>query len=774
MAYNPIANYSTQFVVGNYGGWYLKAYAQGTTTPISIATDSAGGTLLAKAYIDPTTGFIKTASGGTIFIPHLDAAYDLWIFPTSTEADADDTANAVQIADNMVAPSASDRLEWGAVGVAATYLSATTFSVSGDQTATFHSSRKIKLTGGADRYARVLSSVYGSVTTVTVRGVIDSTGAASTLHASNDAAYLSILAANVGNANSNIFDITPSEIAAGLAQTDLNTEFAYGDSRRYGDVSDADNTTQLQNMFAAVTSGRLEIYAGTYNFDNSGGALSFLSNVDYIGIGNVIIQPTVSTERIFDTDTQSNFSVKNIRSYGADEVTDNRIGGGYWRFLTCSDFIIEECEMSNHAWDGFKFDTCDNFKAINNTSNYGKSTGITCDRCTNFKLLNNTLNKNGLNSVDDSYADLPTAWTGTHVGRGITLADQCDQGEVAGNQAILNSEYGIRSYADASTGGNTNISIHDNYIEDSGHPAGTYGTVVLGSNKGVDILIDSDATIQTTSKIEIYNNKILRSAKGWGNPMSLAATKSKVYNNTIDMESSALNLLAALSLYGWKQSSVYNNVTRGSLYHISIGGGGTTDIIIDGEKAYDCIKFIHSTLTGDSQVINCYAKHIATAAISGENGITISGTDIVIIKNNIFDGFYDGIKLNAATPYAYITGNTTFSSVDRGLEGATVTTQTYLEVFANNFDGAYPGVFATFEYNGRGSLSRAVCTFNAPPSTGGTNGGALMNWSVGDFVYNSAPSVDGNNMILTGWVCTAAGTPGTWQPQYISTVSPAT
>jgi hypothetical protein len=54
----------------------------------------------------------------------------------------------------------------------------------------------------------------------------------------------------------------------------------------------------------------------------------------------------------------------------------------------------------------------------------------------------------------------------------------------------------------------------------------------------------------------------------------------------------------------------------------------------------------------------------------------------------------------------------------------------------------------------------------AAPTTGA--------WLVGDKVWNSAPAVDGSNMIITGWVCTTAGTPGTWLPMRISTVSPAT
>jgi len=47
-------------------------------------------------------------------------------------------------------------------------------------------------------------------------------------------------------------------------------------------------------------------------------------------------------------------------------------------------------------------------------------------------------------------------------------------------------------------------------------------------------------------------------------------------------------------------------------------------------------------------------------------------------------------------------------------------------------------------------------------------------WNLGEKIYNRSPSVDANNMVLIGWVCVTAGTPGTWEPMYVSTVSPAT
>lgn len=102
MALAPIAQISTTYE--QYPNYWLKGYAQGTTTPISMATDSTGDTLLAKAEVSGggtvDIGFIKT-TGDAIFIPYYDEAYDLFLFPTEAEADANDTSNAIQVADDM-------------------------------------------------------------------------------------------------------------------------------------------------------------------------------------------------------------------------------------------------------------------------------------------------------------------------------------------------------------------------------------------------------------------------------------------------------------------------------------------------------------------------------------------------------------------------------------------------------------------------------------------------------------------------------------------------
>jgi hypothetical protein len=99
MAYAPIALVLPQYDDLSLANWWLKAYEQGTTTPLAMATDATGGTTAAKFQVD-SEGFFITA-GNARLIPFIDGQYDLWLFPTAAEADANDTTNAIQFADNL-------------------------------------------------------------------------------------------------------------------------------------------------------------------------------------------------------------------------------------------------------------------------------------------------------------------------------------------------------------------------------------------------------------------------------------------------------------------------------------------------------------------------------------------------------------------------------------------------------------------------------------------------------------------------------------------------
>jgi hypothetical protein len=105
MAFSPIAFIAPNY--SDYGTYWLKAYLPGSTTPKALATDSAGTTTFAKVQLN-VNGFFKSA-GGALITPYVEGAYDAYLFETEAEADANNTASAIRLADNIT-PLADEQL----------------------------------------------------------------------------------------------------------------------------------------------------------------------------------------------------------------------------------------------------------------------------------------------------------------------------------------------------------------------------------------------------------------------------------------------------------------------------------------------------------------------------------------------------------------------------------------------------------------------------------------------------------------------------------------
>lgn len=99
MAWSPINLTVPQYVDSNgtpYSGAVLKAYAAGTSTPISMATDSTGGTTVGSVALN-ASGY--PAVSGNVIIPHVLVNYKLTLYPTQAAADAN--SGALWTIDNL-------------------------------------------------------------------------------------------------------------------------------------------------------------------------------------------------------------------------------------------------------------------------------------------------------------------------------------------------------------------------------------------------------------------------------------------------------------------------------------------------------------------------------------------------------------------------------------------------------------------------------------------------------------------------------------------------
>jgi hypothetical protein len=142
-------------------GGYWEVYAAGTTTPVTTYTSSTGLTpQAAQIFLDasgrPSNPIWLT--GGTPVKFRLYSPLGVILATIDNVSGINDPSGAA------VALS-----EWLASGFTPTYLSATSFSVPGDQTASLQVGRRIRTTNtGGTIYSTITASVYGAVTTVTV------------------------------------------------------------------------------------------------------------------------------------------------------------------------------------------------------------------------------------------------------------------------------------------------------------------------------------------------------------------------------------------------------------------------------------------------------------------------------------------------------------------------------------------------------------------------------------------------------------------------------
>jgi hypothetical protein len=97
MAYSPIALIAPNY--RDYGAYWLKAYTPGSTSPKSLSIDPVATTLFSKLQLN-VDGFFKSA-GGALITPHIEGSYDAYLFATLEEAEANNTAAAIRVADNI-------------------------------------------------------------------------------------------------------------------------------------------------------------------------------------------------------------------------------------------------------------------------------------------------------------------------------------------------------------------------------------------------------------------------------------------------------------------------------------------------------------------------------------------------------------------------------------------------------------------------------------------------------------------------------------------------
>lgn len=227
--------------------------------------------------------------------------------------------------------------------------------------------------------------------------------------------------------------------------------------------------------------------------------------------------------------------------------------------------------------------------------------------------------------------------------------------------------------------------------------------------------------------------------------------------------SSATNLVATnLNILGSDSVNALDifAVKNSALSNISISGGGAAAklAIVSSEN----VAISNAVIVGGANVdidclglTNCVFSSIRLKSVGNvgirirdSSGTTFTDTSVAdansaaflliptstlsktVIRGALIENSNIGVSLNGTCNNVYIDGD---------FEGCT--TPLY-------FDGSFVGVVSNGDL---GSFRRNPISFSAPPTTGA--------WILGDIVWNSSPVSGG----VPGWMCTSAGTPGTWK-----------
>ena len=243
--YAPDPIQSTQFIPGSAtpaNGGQLFFYLAGTSTKQTVYKDNAAATAWSNPIVLDSGGNLPL--GGEVWFTQ-GISYKVIFAPAN---DADPPASPYWTKDNLTGINdvSSTTSEWIS-GPAPTFVNATSFTLTGDQTATFTVGRRVRTTNtGGTVYSTITNSVFGALTTVTV--VNDS----STLDSGLSAVAYSILASNNISVPQSSFNVQP-KISGRLTLTS-------------GQPVSTTDTVSTMLYWTAYRGNTVDIYDGSANW----------------------------------------------------------------------------------------------------------------------------------------------------------------------------------------------------------------------------------------------------------------------------------------------------------------------------------------------------------------------------------------------------------------------------------------------------------------------------------------------------------------------------
>lgn len=429
--------------------------------------------------------------------------------------------------------------------------------------------------------------------------------------------------------------------------------------------------------------------------------------------GAKILLQTGVTPYVLRGSATNNVTIRDL------EIEGNGASGFSTVYITnATNVTVDNCKITKSGSTALWFSSCSFAKVENCTLSSNYYYGLEFRDCDNCKAIANTCADNGNTGVATS--------TG---GRGIMLwrSRGC---YIAGNRFVNNSEYGFRIYSEAADTTTSNYNV-------------VTGNVFADNVRADLVLYDEGAAFSFVAHNVISDNVIYRSVDTTDlNSVCVLHGDFNTYVNNHITKSGAFGTDCGFNFFNANYCTISNCSV--SNMDVAFSTSSSTNITID----------------------NCFGNGVAKGLTIPTEGIVIrnskflhggAGTTDVCINNvaatgknfyqgNYISGFYQGIAINDQA--VAIFNNTTVGSTNAGLRKTGNVTAT-IEAANNSWDSANPFLLSAYSRTGS-THDQAVLKYPAAPVS--------LTWTRGDVVWNEEPAV-GQPI---GWMCTVAGTPGTW------------
>jgi parallel beta-helix repeat protein len=531
------------------------------------------------------------------------------------------------------------------------------------------------------------------------------------VHVGGEVKFTTAIQTTTGAVDASTVSYEPP-FTGGVATNVENKLAQYVSVKDFGAVGDgvADDTAAIQAAIDAANA--VYIPFGSYLVTAQIDLKSDLTiNAD---VGAKLVLDTGITPYVLRGDTMSNIRITNL------EIEGNGIAGFSTIYLSnVSEVLFDNCTVTKSGSNGIFISTGSNVTVQNSTLSNNYYYGIEFRDCDNCKAIANLCAENGNTGVATSGG-----------GRGIILwrSRGC---YIAGNRLVGNTEYGFRIYSEAADVSTSNYNIFT-------------GNVLTDNVRADIVLYDEGAAFSFVSRNTLSDNIIYRSVDTTDlNTVCVLHGDFNTYINNHIFKNGAFGTDAGFVFY----NANYCTISNCSVYNMDVAFSTSlsTNITID-----NCVgNGVAKGLTNPSEgmvVRNCKFLHggLGTTDTCIDNALTATGKNFY--EGNYISGFYQGIYV--ADQSVALFGNTTVGSTFAGLRKTGNVTAT-IEAANNSWDSAAPFLLSAYSRTGS-THDQAVIKYTGAPVS--------LTWTRGDTAWNEEPTV-GQPI---GWMCTVAGTPGTW------------